>query len=243
MVYIVTILLAGLAGISQGITGFGSGMIIMSVLPYFLGITNAAAVSGLVMLLLNIVGTWHFRHKLNFRHILGPTICFFIGSAVAITNVQKVPVKQLQLVFGCFLIGLSLYFILIKRGGTIKANVFTMLLCGLGAGVCDGLFSIGGPPLAVYYLAVAEDNEEYLADQQSCYLIADIFTVALRIHEGILTPHLFMTGLIGIFGVLAGMGIAFKLLQKFDPDVTRKLVYGMMGVSGTVTLIKTLLAF
>ena len=89
MVYIVTILLAGLAGISQGITGFGSGMIIMSVLPYFLGITNAAAVSGLVMLLLNIVGTWHFRHKLNFRHILGPTICFFIGSAVAITNVRR----------------------------------------------------------------------------------------------------------------------------------------------------------
>lgn len=242
MVYVATILSAAAAGIAQGITGFGSGLVIMSVLPFFLGVTDAAAVCGLVMLLLNLVATWHFRAKVSLKRIALPTLCFFLGSSVSILNVKNIPVKQLQVCFGIFLIVLALYFIFYKKGGTIRDNAFTMVLCCTGAGLCDGLFSIGGPPLAMYFLAHSDgDTEQYLTDQQSCYLIADIFTASMRIYEGILTPRLAVTGMTGLIGVLIGMGLAFRLIGKIDDKTLRKAIYAMMGISGAVTVIKALM--
>jgi uncharacterized membrane protein YfcA len=193
------------------------------------------------MLLLNLTATWHFRSKVKIKRIALPTLCFFAGSAAAIMNVKRIPIKQLQICFGIFLIVMAFYFIFIKKGGTIRDNALTMVICCTGAGLCDGLFSIGGPPLAMYFLAHSDgDTEQYLADQQSCYLIADIFSASMRVYEGIMTPHLAFTGLTGLVGVVIGMGLAFRLIDKIEDKTIRKAIYAMMGISGAVTVIKAL---
>lgn len=54
-----------MAGFVQGVTGFGSGIIMMIFLPYLLPINQSAGVSTLTMIVANIMVVWHYRKYLK----------------------------------------------------------------------------------------------------------------------------------------------------------------------------------
>lgn len=102
MVYLFIIFLSSLAGLVQGVTGFGAGLVLMSVLPYFFGIVKGAAVSNFICLFMT-----GFMVKKYFKDIdwskIYLAICLFVGGSLgAIYFVDKVNHNLLQLFFDYF---------------------------------------------------------------------------------------------------------------------------------------------
>lgn len=240
---VVMILLGAAAGLVQGVTGFGVGIVIMSLLPYFIGIGPSVATQGVVTVGLSLMVAWQYRRDVNLPRVL-PATLFYIcasGAAIAITAATGIAAARgFNLLFGALLICLSIYFLRFAGKLHLEASLAAALVCGAGSGILDGFFGIGGPLMVLFLLAVSDSRGEYIANMQICFLISDLFNCLLRACVGILTPQLFGLGLIGLVGVVVGVALAKRVGQYVSDAFFLKLVYSLIGLSGLLTFLRAL---
>ena len=159
MLWIVLPLIAALGGIIHTITGFGSGIVMMLFLPSFLNMASAPALSSSINLFLSLILAFKFRKLIRVRLFLVPIIPYLIGSTMAIYALSGFDMRMVAIAFGVFLIILSLYFTFVAKKVTVTPNWQTAVLCGGISGVTAGLFGIGGPLMALYFLAITDSKE------------------------------------------------------------------------------------
>lgn len=225
-----------LAGFVQGVTGFGSGIILMIFLPLFLPVGTAAGVSTLIMFVATAMLAWRYRAHLQWRRLVGP---FLVYSAVATWSVhlgQQLNVHLLRALLGGLLVALACYFTFRRERSPkpypLPVNVGFMVISGF----FNGLFGIGGPLMALYYLMLARTKEEYLASIQTFFLLDGIYVTTLRFSQGILQPaHLWFV-LAGMVGALVGTAAANRLVDHLDTAMIKRIVYVFIGISGAYYL-------
>ena len=226
-----------LGGLIQTLTGFGSGIVIMLIIPFVLSISQSSALSTLVCVVLNLSLVYHYRRFINFRIIILPTIISLLFSFVAIYYGTLVPIAILKIIFSCFLILLALYFIFFSNI-SISANVSTALICSSLAGLANGLFGIGGPPMALYYLSITESKQQYLGPVQFYFLITSLGSTIVRLFSGILTKEIALLSIPSIIAILIGKQIGVKLVQYISQEKMKRLIYGFLLFAGIVELIQ-----
>ena len=169
MLWIVLPLIAALGGIIHTITGFGSGIVMMLFLPSFLDMASAPALSSSINLFLSLILAFKFRKTIRIRMFLLPIIPYLLGSTMAIYALSGFDMRMVAISFGVFLIILSLYFTFVAKKMTVTPNWQTAVLCGGISGVTAGLFGIGGPLMALYFLAITNSKEEYTGNLQCMF--------------------------------------------------------------------------
>ncbi len=221
-------------GVIQGVTGFGSGIIMMLVLPTLLGsIPQSAAVSSLAALLLAFSMAWRYRRSVNVRKTLLLAIPFLVCSGAAIYCSVLIEQDLLKRVFGLFLIVLAIYnFATMGRARTHDLSVPVRVACVVISGLCDGLFGIGGPLMVIYFLSVTDSHEEYLGSMQLFFCFNLVVNSTLRIARGILTVDLLPMVSLGAVCLLAGLMIANRVLGKLDRTFILKLTYAVIALCG-----------
>lgn len=221
-----------LAGFVQGVTGFGSGIILMIFLPFFLPVGAAAGVSTLIMFVATALLAWRYRHFLQWRRLIGP---FIVYAGVATWSVhlgQQLNVNVLRMLLGGLLIALSAYFSLSRPRDAKPYPLVINLIFMIISGFFNGLFGIGGPLMALYYLMMARRKEEYLASIQTFFLMDGIYVTALRFSQGILQPQDLWFVLAGMVGALIGTAAANRLVDRLDTKMIKRIVYIFIGISG-----------
>ncbi len=232
-------LTAVLAGIVQGITGFGSGIVIMMILPMFFSLPESAGISTAICMFLNMSMVYTYRKHVSFKKILVPSLCFLVICSATIyfsTMVNQVLMKK---VLGVFFILLSIYYLFINKSNERKKlSLPISILFIVISAICDGLFGIGGPLMVIYFLSQTHNTHEYLGTIQAFFLINCIYNTCFRVINGILLPeHLMLIG-IGACSIMIGGFIARKVVDKLDGMMLRKLTYIMIGIAGLINLIK-----
>ncbi|MCF0108572.1 MAG: sulfite exporter TauE/SafE family protein, partial [Erysipelotrichaceae bacterium] len=84
MTFAVIVLLALIAGIVQGVTGFGAGIVMMMGFPYFFSLPVSAALSGTIGTMLSVTMTWTYRKFINWKELVLPTIVYNAVSTLCI---------------------------------------------------------------------------------------------------------------------------------------------------------------
>ena len=164
MVYLAVALSAALGGFVQSITGFGAAVVMMTILPYFFTMAVAPSVSTSICLGLTVTLAWKLRKSIDLKLTLPPTLLYAAASVTAIRFIGSMDLRVMTMVFGAFLMLLGAYLLLTEKKAAIRVTPVVTVVCGLLAGVCGGLFSIGGPIMAIYYLAATDSRESYLAN-------------------------------------------------------------------------------
>ncbi len=106
---------AVLAGLVQGITGFGSAIVLMVFLPSILPIPQSAGVASLIMSVSNLMLAVRYRKHVKVSRLIGP---FIVYAGVAFFSLKLggvLDVKILKMLLGLLLIGLSVYFLFFKK--------------------------------------------------------------------------------------------------------------------------------
>ena len=229
-------------GIVQAVTGFGAGIIMMLFFPLVLPMLKASALSTLVTLYLTVSLAWKFRKEVQISLLLLPLAVFLICTTAALQLATMLDTRNLSLLFGIFLIALALYFIRFSNRIPLKPSPVSASACSGLSGLCSGMFGIGGPPMVVYYLAVLGDKKEaYLATTQMYFCIGSIYNTVMRACRGILTLDMLPLVAVGLAGMAAGERLGLCILRRIDVPTMKKAVYGLLAVSGVITLFRSLL--
>lgn len=231
---------AFVAGIIQGVTGFGAGVVMMMFLPLQFSVVQSAGVSSAICMILCAAMVYRYRHTINFKKIIGPAVLYLFVSSVSILFAKMIDQNIMKIILGIFLIVLSLYFLFFSKND-IEPKGIVALLCIIISGACDGLFGIGGPLMVIYFLSKTKGKEEYLGTIQCFFLINVVYSTAFRVINGILTVDLFGGIGLGMVGILLGLLIANKIVDKLDANLIRKLTYVVIGLCGLSNVITTLL--
>lgn len=228
------------AGFVQSITGFGSSVVMMMVMPWFMDVLPASALSGAATLGLTSMMAWKYRKKMQLRSILLPLSVYCTASVAAVNIAGELDMELISMLMGLFFIALSVFFLFFSGRVKLKDNAPTALICGAVAGTISGLFSLGGPLMTLYFISVTEDREDYLARSQVMYFITGSVILISRVFKGIYTADLIPLTLVGMLGVNLGKAIGLRVAERINAAVFKKLVYLSVGIAGLVTVLEHL---
>ena len=227
-----------LGAVLQAVCGFGYGPVNMSVLPYLLPYSQAVALSGLsgsTTALFVAIGSW--RH-INWKMLLP---CEISGLAAGVAAVQLSAGAQDVFMVHCLgiaLMALGVYSLFFSGKIRIKATFVNGLIAGTAAGLLSGFFAVGGPPMAIYLLEAASNNEEYRATLDTHFCITAIATTSLRWTHGVFTPPVLQAYGLILGALAAGTWIGGKIFRRLDARRLRITVYGYLIVSGALMLLR-----
>ena len=234
---IIIALVAVIAGLVQGVTGFGAGIVMMMALPSFFAVNTSAGVSTCICLLLTLTMVITYRKHVNFKKIVPPAILYIITCSASMYLSKFVNAALMKKVLGGFLVVLAIYFLFFNNGERKKLSLPVKVACIMISAVCDGLFGIGGPLMVIYFMSQCHSTHEYLGTIQTFFLINCTYNTIFRIINGIIgVEHLMVIGC-GIVGILIGGFIAGKVVKKLNGDIIRKATYIMIGIAGIINLI------
>ena len=143
MEYLVFALVPLLGSIIQTTMGFGNGVLIIAVLPFFLPFGKAVAYNLIACLFLTILVVAKMWRKINWKFLL-PIILPMMISSVA-TTFWSASFNQsiLKIILAVVFIMMVLIFLLNKKGVTIKPTTTKGIIIGIVSGTTNGLIGIG----------------------------------------------------------------------------------------------------
>ena len=243
MIWLVVILTAAAAGVVQTVTGFGSVVTMMLVFPLLFdtNMIDAPALAIVINQPFCMALFWRCRKHLRLSLALVPTVLYCAASLVTMRFVEVLPTQSLLVALGVLLMALSLYFLLVARRVKLSPRPVTGAVCGGLAGASAGVFAIGGPPMALYFVNACGSPEEYQACMQFLFTVSGAVSLIGRAAGGILRPELLPYGAAGAAGILAGMAVGQRVSRRLNADRARTVVYAFVGLSGLILLLQHLI--
>ena len=224
----------------QSVTGFGFGIFAMMFLPSLMLYTEANVLSSTLSLFTSLSIAWLMRRHIHWKNILFPLVGCLAATYGAVAFVKTQENDTLMLLLGAALFLLSLYFFFFSGKIRIRPTWYAGLIAGLFSGILGGLFSIGGPPVVIYFLQSEEDSDHYMATLSAYFVFSGIINVVTKVAAGFFTGGVWIGLLVGGVGMVIGSFVGKHTREKTKPDTIRKLVYGFMAVSGAVHVITAL---
>jgi uncharacterized membrane protein YfcA len=226
------------AGIIHTTTGFGSGIIVMLFFPLFLSLLQASALSTIISLTNMLALTFSYRKYIKPKLIILPLMFYLVVSGVTISLVGKINVSGLKLYFGLFLIALAIHFIFFANKIKLNPNLPTVATCSTISGVASGLFGIGAPPMALYFLSVTDDDKNiYLGTSQLFFSITCLYTTGMRAVNGIFTIDLLPLVIPGVAGIMIGKGIGTRIVNRINIKFMKIIINIFLAFAGLLTVV------
>ena len=238
MAFIVIVCLSLIAGIVQGVTGFGAGIVMMMGFPYFFSLPISAAVSSAIGPILSVSMVITYKDHINYKELIVPTIIYNAVSTICIFISTGLDAGLMKKIFGVFMIGLSIYYLfMVKDGDRQKLSTPVGILFTVFSGACSALFGVGGPLMVIYFMGKTHSTHEYLGTLQAFFLIQGVYNTIVRIVTGILTVDLLPAIGIGFVALIVGGILAGKIVQKLDGALIKKITYIFIGISGLLNIL------
>lgn len=227
-----------LAAIVQRVSGFGFGIVIMTVLPYIMPTYGeATTLSGLLAMMTSIMVFIKLWRQVCWAHLL-PILCtFLVVSFFAVLFVSAVNEKLLKHILGVILILVSLYFLFVSGRIVVRPTHTIQITMGTISGMMGGFCGMQGPPAILYFLQSEPTKQRYLAIAQTYFLIGNLCMTFYRAANGFLTTSVGYYWCIGIIAVISGSWIGGKIFERISLKRLRYIVYIYMCISGIVAIL------
>jgi uncharacterized membrane protein YfcA len=225
----------------QSVAGFGFGIFAMVFFPYFLKYTEANVLSGILSTVTSVFLLVALFRKVHWKNLLFPILGSIVANYFAITFVKSTEQKWLVLLLGIALFCLSIYFFFFSDKVRIRPTWYAGLTAGVCSGVLSGLFSIGGPPVVIYYLQSEKDTDTYLATLSAYFILSGAVSISMKVAAGFVTETVLWGLLVGAVFMTAGSLLGRLTGARISPKQIKRAVYGIMAVSGAVNVVTALL--
>ena len=140
------------AGFVQGLSGFGFGLVSMSLMPLFMGIKQAAVISTAFSLLATVATFARHYREYNWRMGFLFLISVCIGVPLGVYLLERSSEKLLARIMGGLMVAYAAREFLLTRSARTFPPAWTVPL-GLFSGAMSGAFNLGGVPSAAYAYA------------------------------------------------------------------------------------------
>ena len=229
---------AVLASFTQRVTGFGSGILIMTVLPHlFPTLGEATALSGLLSAFTSCIPAISMRKIVPWKKLLPILVTFLAVSYFTVDLLSGVNAIAFKRVLGGVLIALSLYFFIFNSRISVKPSVPLQMGLGTVSGVMGGFFAMQGPPAVVYFVAASDSRDEYMAMTQWYFFAGNVMLSLFRFKEGFITAGVGEAFLVALPAVFLGISIGAKVYKHIKVDNLRRIIYAFLALAGLAAIV------
>jgi uncharacterized membrane protein YfcA len=228
-----------IAYIIKGLSGFGSGLVAIPLLAFFLPITFVVPILGLLSYSGTFIQSLSLRKQASWPVIL-PLIPFsFAGIIVAVWLLSTVDAHILVFFLGLFVLLYSIYSLLPVTD--LTGARYWAVLCGSLGGLVGALFGTGGPFYVVYLKLRQLDKSQFRATIASIFLIDGGARIIGYASSGLYTPQVLTLVAILFPVLLLGMYIGHHLHLKIEQKRFNQMISVMLMLSGIMLMYKTLI--
>jgi len=216
----------------QANIGFGFPIIAMIFFPSLFPFTTAVTLNQIIAIGSTGFLTIRYWKSIQWKVLIPLLVSSLLVGAVVIVSSLQVESRILTGILGFFLMALSLYFACFSNKIVIQASTINGLLMGIVAGLGNGLFGIGGPPVALYLFAAVKDKKHYLATIQAYFLVCNIQSILIRSYHGAFEISHIPIILIGWVAIAVGTYVGLLLFKRTPDYLLKRIVYMFVGASG-----------
>lgn len=221
----------------QASTGFGYAVTVMALWPLFLPYKTALVVELAAAMFLCVAIAVRYWRFVNWRQLLAPGGAALVTNWLGLQIMDGAPDTVLRRLLGAALMALAVYFLFFSERLKIRPTLAAGLIAGGVAGLTGGLFSIGGPPIVVYYLAAFPDKREYTATTQMFFILTSLWLLGQHLWMGNVTPQVLACTGTALVGLAAGTAAGLAVFRALPLARIKKLVYLFMLAMGVYILI------
>lgn len=238
--YLYFIAIVCAASLLQAYMGFGFTLVAMAFLPLILPYTKAVALSTGIAIVSTIYMSVRHRRDIQWRTllpILFPSV--IIGMTVTAFSF-RVDSGLMLILLGVMLVVLAVWSFLFADRVRLRPTVVSGTAMGVVCGVCNGLFSIGGPAAALFLLPAVDGKEKYIATIQLYFAVCNTTNLIVRIAKGSFEAGDWKLLFIGWGAMLLGTFVGQRIFKRTDPKYFSKAVYALVGINGLWLIVSNL---
>lgn len=215
MIYTALVFL--LAGFTQGVSGFGAGLVAMPLLTMLIGIKAAVPLSMLNGLIITGFLSLRLKRHIDWRKILPLLLGSLPGIVLGAALLKYVNADLLQLGLGGFISSYAIYSLRVRpRPRRISAR--WGYAAGFLTGTISSVFSAGGPPAVIYVSLTDWAKDEIKATLSVFFFVSGIMTAIGHAASGLTTSitlqQFVSTGPLTLLGVVAGSMLYHKMRHQ-----------------------------
>jgi uncharacterized protein len=222
-----------LAGFTQGVSGFGSALIAMPLLLFFMDAQTAVPLCMLNGLIITAFLSFQLRRHVDWQKITPIIIGCLPGIYVGARFLKEADSNSIKLLLGILLTGYCLYNLFFTTT-TKKIHTNWAYFAGFLTGVIGTAFGAGGPPTIIYTTLKNWKKDDIKATLSVFFFCTGIFMAAAHAITGITTQivlrHFSVSASFVLFGVLTGSFCYGKIKQEIYLKIILNLLLVMGGV-------------
>ena len=227
--FIIVILM--LAAFTESLSGFGSALVAMALLPLLMSVQEAVPLVALVSLAVELVLLIYYRSALNLQAIRRLVIAAILGIPLGILFLRGVDEKLVLMVLGVVLVTYAVYSLLRLRLPAF-ANPRWAWLFGFVAGILGGAYNTSGPPVVIYGQSQNWNPGEFKGNLQGFFLVNSFVVVVGHALGNNITPSTFQTFVFSVPALAVGIVAGLWLDRFIDPLRFRQIVQVLLIVLG-----------
>ncbi len=229
--FLVVAIVLLLSAFTQTLTGFGSALVSMSILPSLFGLQVASPLVALMAITLELILLIRFRGAINLRAVWRMSLASVAGIPIGLVLARSVNEDLVLGVLGIILVGYSLYALITPRLPELKHSGWAFAF-GFVGGILSGAYNVAGPAAVIYGDCRRWNPDEFRSNLQAFFLVNDVFVLISHGLAGNLQPMVWSYYLVALPAILLGIFFGLKLDRRINPDVFRKLVQVLLIVMG-----------
>ena len=216
---------------TQSLTGFGSGLIAMAILPELLGMQVAAPLVALMCGTLEFVLLVRYRSALKLAAVWRLIIASIVGVPLGIYAVARLNEEIILTGLGVVLAGYALYALFNLKLPQLNHPAWAYGAGFLG-GLLGGAYNTNGPPVIIYGSCRKWEPAEFKGNLQGFFIINSLLVITSHAVSRHLTPTVWHDYLLilpaFVIGVLAGV----RVDRYLNPLIFRKIVLVLLVLMG-----------
>lgn len=217
---VLLILLGALSGLVSGVTGFGSGLILMGTLVAVMPVQQATVIAAVLAVVLAAVNLHSVRREIPWREVW-PTLVAGVPAVVLGVRLLTVLDEAVLRAGVAFIILVGVASVLwTRRGWRIERREWG-LVAGAASGVFNGALGTGGPPLVIYALLRGWDKECCKAFYSVMFLLMGAFRMVLLIVQGVATGAALGQGMLIVLPVVGAWYVGAWIFRRSSNQAFR----------------------
>ncbi len=226
-----------IAGFTQGVTGFGFGLMAIPMLSLFIDLKTGVPLCSLLGMLVTAFLSLRLRKHIDRRKILPLLLGCIPGVAAGTLVLKKAPTELLSMLMGVMLIAYALYRLTGKQEPRSIDSRWAYV-AGFFTGAISSAFSAGGPPTIIYTTLRGWDKNEIKATLSGFFLAGGLAVITAHALTGLTTRLVLHYFLLATPVVIAGVYLGSLLYDRIDTGRYLKLLQYLLLAMGVLMIIK-----
>lgn len=237
---IVAIFIMFFAAVVQGVAGFGRALVAAPLITLFTPADETVVIMIMLGVVSAVIMVAKTHRNLHIKRILPMVFSGILGSIAGVQILFVLPVKELKIVMGAFIIVSA---VILATGFRIKIKneKIAYSTAGFIGGLTNGAISFGGPPTVLFLQNQNEEKRVFRANLSFYFLVIGfvgsinlglngMLTIGLAVQAGILA-------LPTVLGIFFGNFLSHKLPEK----IFRKIVLIVLFATGVMAVIMSII--